>query len=538
MAAPLAQVSGLASGINWQQTIQLIMQIESQPMVLLEDRKQSYEDKLSAWQEINTKLLALNSAMEDMDQLDEVLTKAATSSDTDVLTATATSAAATGSYAILVNQLAQSDKWTHSGWADSNSTPVTNAGGTFSYTYGTTTYDVEIPAGATLTEMAQAINNDVNNPGVTATILNDGLNSPTSYHLILSGESGASNTITGITGPPDFGGTWGNTQVATNAQIRVDGYPPGGWIESETNDVTDVIAGVTLNLKTTTATPVTVTVTDDTDAAKEKIQSFVSAYNEVIAQINLDTAYNAETEQAGILFGDGSVIGIKGDLQSIIASAIPGLQDNAVYNSLSEIGVTSGSGGLLSINDSKLSDALTDDFNAVGDLFAFTSSSTSNNLQYFTSEEATQGGVYSVVANFDASGNLLDTTTINGHPVQIDGEYIIGLDGYPEEGLRIKFTDPGGGAGSLTAEIRVGKGDAVRIADRVSFLTDPIDGTIHFAEEGIQDTIDSIDGQIDDWETRLEAIQANLQQEFLAMETFISQMQGQGNAISAMLSQL
>jgi flagellar hook-associated protein 2 len=537
---PTAQVTGLASGIDWQQTIQLLMQIESQPMVALEERKENYNSKLEAWQSINAKLLTLKSKMEAMDSLNEIVTKEATSSDTGVLTASANSAAATGSYSILVNQLALNDKWTHEGFIDSNSTAVTNAAATFSYDYEGTTYTVNVPAGSTLAELAQAINNDVNNPGIQATILNDGTNSATAYHLILSGETGDAHDITNIVHTLDnFSLDFTETQNAQDAQIRVDGYPPEpSWILSATNEVTDVISGVTLNLKTTSTEPVTVTITNDTDAAKEKIQDFVDAYNEVIALINSDVAYNADTQTAGILFGDASVIGIKSDLQAIIASTVPGLTDNALYKSLSEIGIKSGSGGLLTITDSKLTAALENDINSVGNLFALSSTSSNNNLTYFLSNNSTQGGIYTVVANFDESGNLLSTSTINGHPVQIQGEYLVGMEGYPEEGLRIKFTYPGGGAGTETAEIRLAKGDAVRIKDRVAFLTDPLDGTVKYAQEGIQDTIESIDNQIAQWEARLEIKQAQLERQFTAMETLISQLQGQGDYVSAMLSGL
>ncbi|HEX7344314.1 MAG TPA: flagellar filament capping protein FliD [bacterium] len=540
MATSTAQVTGLASGIQWQQTIEMIMQIESQPMVALEQRKEDYQAKLAAWQNINSKLLALKTTMDQMNELDEILSKAAESSDETVLTATASSSAATGSYAILVNQLALNDKWTDdTGVADMNETELTSTAATFTYSYGGDEVIVEVPAGTTLVELVQIINNDVNNPGVTASILNDGTGTDP-YHLILSGDdTGLANAISGIAETLDnFSPTFINTQIAQNAQIRVDGYPPTEWIESDSNEITDVIQGITIQLNTTSATEVTISVTNDTDAAKEQIEAFVSAYNEVVGLINLNVAYNAETEEAGVLFGDSTAIGIKGDLQSVLAATIPGLASDAFFQSLSEIGIKSGTGGLLSITDSDLEEALTDDFDAVGELFAFSSSSTSNYLTYFYSQPETQGGVYTVEAFYDASGNLLDTTTINGHPVQIDGDYIIGLDGYPEEGLRIKFTNPGGGAGSLTAEVCIAKGAAQQISDRVSFLTDPIDGTVHFAQEGIENTIESIDDQIADWETRLEAIQAQLEREFLAMEMTISQLQGQGNYISAMIGNL
>lgn len=535
-----AQVTGLASGIDWQQTIEQIMQIESQPMVMLQERQDTCESKLSAWQEINTKLLALKSSMEAMDGLDELLTKAATSSETNVLTASATASAATGSYSIVVNQLALNAKLTHEGFADPNTTPVTTAAATFTYTYAGEDYTVDVLANSTLTDLVQAINSDVNNPGVTATILNDGSGS-NAYHLVLSGETGADNTITindALTTLTNFqSASFTETQTAQNAQIRVDGYPPSSWIESATNEVTDIISGVTLYLKTVSATPVTVTVTNDTDAVKATIEEFVSSYNEVLSLINTDTAYDAQSETTGILFGDGSVIGIKSSLQSIISSAVPGLLDNAHYKSLSEIGIKSGSGGLLSITDSKLTDALETDFNAVGNLFAFTSSSTNNSLTYFTRTTDTQGGTYNVVADYDAGGTLL-SATINGNPTTIDGNYIIASEGYPEGGLRIQFTYPGGGAGSVSAEVRLGTGASVEIGNKIAFLTDPIDGTVHYAQEGIQDTIDSLEKQIEDWEDRLAITQAQLERNFLAMETLISQLQGQGNYLSAQLSNL
>ncbi len=550
-----SQVTGLASGIDWQETIQLIMQIESQPKVALEARKETYEEKLAAWQQINTKLLALKTAMEGMNELDEVLTKAASSSDQDILTATANTGAATGSYSVLVNQLAQSAKLTHDGFVDANTTQITDIDATFAYTYGTDvppeSFSVEVPAGTTLTELVQIINNDVDNPGISATILNEGTGL-TPYHLVLSGETGVDNIIAiddAVTTIAAFEAQYFEvTQAATNAQIRVDGYPSGTWIESADNSVEDVIAGVTLHLHSADpATTATVSISNDTDAAKDKINDFVSKYNEVITLVNTLTAYDAENETAGDLFGDPSVIGIKSSLQSIVASEVPGLVlnpilEDPVFASMSEIGVKSGAGGLLSVNSTKLDDALEEDFNAVGDLFAFTTSSTSNSLVHLTHTDATVGGTYHVIADYDDAGNLL-SATINGNETQITGNlesgyYIVGLDGYPEEGLRLTFTAPEGSAGSVAADVLIGTGAAVQIENKVSFLTDPMDGTVHYAQEGIQDTIDSIDKQIDQWDARLEIKQQQLEREFLAMETMISQLQGQGNFVAAMISNL
>ncbi len=387
---PTAQVTGLASGIDWQETVSLMMQIESQPMVLLEDRKDSYQMKLEAWQTINSNLLSLKSLMDGMNEQDEILKKAASSTDTSIATAIATTSAATGSYSLEINQLAQSDIWTHDGFTDENTTAVNNTGSTqtFMYTVDSTTYTINVPDGATLAELAELINDDVDNPGVQATILNDGSGTATAYHLQLTGQTGLSNAITIEDGSldnfdnDDFG--VGPTQSAQNAQFKINGYPTASWLESDSNEVTDSISGVTLNLKSTNAgETINITITNDTAAVKTKIEEFVNAYNEAVALIDLKTNYDEQNEIAGPLFGDGNAIGIKGDLQAIIASAVPGLADDARYKSLSEIGVEFGENGLIEIDDSKLSDALDEDFLAVGDLFAFSSSSTSNDLQFF-----------------------------------------------------------------------------------------------------------------------------------------------------------
>ncbi len=545
---PNAQITGLASGIDWQETVALLMEIESQPVVMLEMKKDTYQQKLEAWQTINSKLLSLSSLMMSMNELDEMLIKAASSTDTTIATATASSGAVSGTYTLEVNQLAQADIWVHDGVADYTS--VVNSSGsdqTFVYTVDGENYSVTVPDGTTLSELAALINDDVDNPGVAATILNDGQGDHESYHLVLTGQSGQSNAIiiddgtlgndlSGFIGGVNWGA--GPTQAAQNAQIKVNGYPPAldEWIESETNEVTDVIAGITLNLISTNAgSTINISVSNDTSAVKDKIQEFVDAYNETVALINLKTKYDPETEEAEPLFGNVSAISMKNDLQSIIASENPGLADDALFKSMGDIGVSFGANGLLEIDDSKLSDAMEDDFDAVGDLFALTTSSNNSNLQYFYSTEATQGGVYNVVANYDASGNLT-SATINGNAATIEGNYIIGADGQPEAGLRIEFSDPGGGAGSISAEIKIGTGTAVRIENRVSFITDPMDGTIHYAEESLNDTIENIDKQIERWEKRLETKQAQLEANFLNMEILISQMQSTGNYVSAMLS--
>ncbi|MDL1970018.1 MAG: flagellar filament capping protein FliD [Candidatus Desulfofervidaceae bacterium] len=119
-------ISGLYSGIDWSNVIEQIMQVERKRETLLEDQKQIYQDKLSAWQELNTKLLNLKTQAEGLSDTDafNVFNTSLTASSgnaEDILTATAGSNAVAGSYEIKVLSLAQSQSLQSQSFSDTTS---------------------------------------------------------------------------------------------------------------------------------------------------------------------------------------------------------------------------------------------------------------------------------------------------------------------------------------------------------------------------------------------------------------------------------
>ena len=110
----LLAISGLGSGIDWSSIIEKLMEIEHRPVDLLEQKKKDYEDKLSAWQDINTKLLSLKTGSEDLSTSEDFsVFKAGLSSNSstdpeDILLATTGSSATPGTYNIRVLSLATS----------------------------------------------------------------------------------------------------------------------------------------------------------------------------------------------------------------------------------------------------------------------------------------------------------------------------------------------------------------------------------------------------------------------------------------------
>ena len=107
-------MSGISSGMDWSSLIERIMQIEHRPVDLLEQKKQDYQDKLSAWQDINTKLLSLKTkadSISEADDFDIYTTQLSSNSNVDpesILLATSGSNATPGTYRIRVISLAQS----------------------------------------------------------------------------------------------------------------------------------------------------------------------------------------------------------------------------------------------------------------------------------------------------------------------------------------------------------------------------------------------------------------------------------------------
>lgn len=542
---PSSTVSGLASGIDWQKTIDMLMQIERQPVDRLMSRKAEYVRKTTAWNSISTKLTTLQGAAQSIDSQDEVLRKTASSSNTDILTASAKSGAVSGTHTIEVNQLAQSEVYVHStGWADLNSTAVySGSGGQFVYNFDGSTYTVSVPNNSTLLDLVQLINNDTNNPGITASTIDDG-GTTDPVHLVLTADDPKSANSFSIDATTNLGtgtefddASWTRTQNAQEAQIRVDGYPPASWISRTSNVIDDVLEGLTLTLKDTTTSAVTVSVEDDYTAIKQRISDWVTAYNDVMKEIASDVRYDSENEVQGVLMGDSQIRTVRDQLTNIVVNVVPGLPSGSEYLSLADIGLDVSTSGTISINDDDLQAALENNAENVANLIAKSTSTNNSALQYLSSTEATEGGSYAVQATYLASG-LLDssgTNTIDGYAATVEsGTILVGKSGTPVEGLRIQFTYPGGGAGTASATVRFGTGAAVQVDNRIESYTDSIDGLIKGVKDSYQSQIDNLDDQITAYEQRLATKKEMLTKQFLAMEDAISKARNQSSWTSAL----
>lgn len=101
------RMSGLNSGIDTDAIVSALMSAQKMKQTKVENKKTKLEWKQEIWSSLNTKLYNFyTSSLGKIKQQTSFKTKAATSSDTSKVTATATSSASEGTYKIKVNGLA------------------------------------------------------------------------------------------------------------------------------------------------------------------------------------------------------------------------------------------------------------------------------------------------------------------------------------------------------------------------------------------------------------------------------------------------
>jgi len=274
--------------------------------------------------------------------------------------------------------LAQMEQRVHEGFSDLITPITTSDDATFSYYYEGVQTTVSVAAGSKLQDLVDAINNDSGNRGVVASIINDGQNTSTSYHLVLTGgHTGAEHTITDITGTNldnfDAGDSKFTTaQKATNSMLKVDGYPVEDWeyIQRSSNSVSDIVEGLTLNFHDSGSA--TVTVSNNMDAIKSNIELFVNSVNFVQDYIHQETKFDPETGESAIMQGNYTYNLVRSVINDVLYDSVTGLSpDTDTYVHLSQIGIKTDPdrNGLWVIEPSKLNEALDNDLEAVARLF-------------------------------------------------------------------------------------------------------------------------------------------------------------------------
>lgn len=197
MATGSISTLGVGSGLELQDILDQLREVDQQAITNKETKVTGIEEKVEEFTQINSDLLSMRSAALDLSLGSSYLNRTVNASGSSV---TATTVDASGademSHQIEVTALASNSSWNSEGVSGTTTSIATEAG-TFSFKLGEdgSTLSIDIPSGTTLQGLADLINNDDSNPGVTATIADTGFGD-NPYKLVLtSDETGEDNRI-------------------------------------------------------------------------------------------------------------------------------------------------------------------------------------------------------------------------------------------------------------------------------------------------------------------------------------------------------
>ncbi len=190
----LASNTGLVSGLNYSDIISKMRAANSSPLYQIQAKSQKMQAQQQAMNGIKTLLEAFSTRVDGLSSPDTFRKVSATSSDTAVLMASASSSAPTGSYSARVRQLAQAARVASQGFANTDTASISDAGGSLKFSIGEgEVVSVDVTSGMNLRDLTDAINAE--KAGVRASIVSDGTAS-TPYRLVLTSEkTGAANAI-------------------------------------------------------------------------------------------------------------------------------------------------------------------------------------------------------------------------------------------------------------------------------------------------------------------------------------------------------
>lgn len=202
-------------------------------------------------------------------------------------------------------------------------------------------------------------------------------------------------------------------RVAQDASFTVNGLA----VTRNTNKVTDIISGVTLNLNATSDTATNININRDLDLAKTTIKSTVDAVN--LFSSTLKTLSNSVD---GDLANDSTVIQIKNKIKQLFysESSKPG----TTIKTMTDLGISYDKFGTLLVDDSKLDSAMVDHFDEIKDFF---SGGTDDHSSY-DSEDKPLLSALTLSSGLNNSNDTATITIASGVTISVTGAYASAAD--------------------------------------------------------------------------------------------------------------
>ena len=358
MLGSIANSLGFGSGLNVSQLVSDLASASRTPKIgRIDALAQATQAKISAVGQARSDLDGFATALKTL-LAQGTLSSQPSVSDASMLSATAIPGTPLGNYAgsIEILQLAAAQS-VYSALVPAATVPIGLGGMTL--TVGATSFAITIDnTNNSLTGLADAINASGSN--VRASITTDN----GQVRLVLKGETGAAQafTLTADAGADPglqrfaFGaaGAMQSAQAAADAQIKVDGIP----YSRTSNSFSDVVPGMAISLKK--AVPgqtISLGSTRPTEGLRQAVTDFIAVFNQMKNSLKGAQAAAGGTNALRVL-----------DRQ-LSAFVNTSLTSDPAVNKLTDIGISTGRDGTLSVNAARLEAALSASPDAVEALF-------------------------------------------------------------------------------------------------------------------------------------------------------------------------
>jgi flagellar hook-associated protein 2 len=356
-----SSTSATGSSLDVAGIVSQLMEVESKPLTKLDNRITSSTVKISTLGLFKGHLSTLKSALDDLQNPANFSAWSAKLSNDTVASAELTATANAGSYQLDVVQLARPSIWNVTGFAtEADALAWFNAAGQ-----------------TTLRSSAEA------------TVLKTANN-----QYVLSLKASSTGTAAGFTvsnASLTSGLQATEYQTARDAQFNLNGVS----FTRATNSVSDALTGVTLNLKATTSSPVTLTVAQAESSAKPKLDALVKAYNDLQSFYKTQSQASADASTRGVLNSDFAVGSMMREILTGLMMPMTGVSGAALtgQTDLSALGIKLQDNGQLAVDTTLLSKATTLQSRLANGLTIGFDTSSSKNLSTRITEMFSSGGV-------------------------------------------------------------------------------------------------------------------------------------------------
>jgi flagellar hook-associated protein 2 len=438
--------------------------------------------------------------------------------------------AATGDHTLQISQIATAQKVIGSSVADKSA--ELGYSGTFSIGLaGGTSADVAITSTMSLEDVVDAINAQTSTTNVQASIIQV---SSTEFEMVLSGTEDAADIETSSVSGDDVMNKLGVTdssgdftdvlQTAQPAIFKLDGVS----LTRDTNDITDVLSGVTFNLlqDTPTGTTLNISIEADTSSISTALQTFVTDYNAfrdyVYGQQQLSSDGNVDS--SSVLFGDGTMRTITTQMEQALNTSIGGL-------SLSDLGLSFNTTNDLELDSSVLSTTLSQNLAGAMSLLSAQTTTSSSSLSVVNTGSSPPAS-FALDLTVDSSG-ALTSASVGGDSslFTVSGNSIIGNAGTVYAGMAFTYS----GSASTSVTVTSTTGIAAQIYNLAKSSSNTSTGSIQTLITNLQTRDDSMQQQIDDINSRAALYKTMLTNQYAKYQSAISTANSTLDYLSALL---